>query len=837
MASSAAARDLAGSGVVVAVRVRPLLAHEAQHATELLSLEPDHAAVHIQPRGDASKLGKDYKFDAVLGPDHSQQDVFEALSVPHLLSRVLDGFHATIFCYGQTGSGKTHTMEGGMEHAVAASAWGGGAAPDDAVPAADDVNAGLVPRALRELFAKAEIMSSEGTDVKIEVSFVQVYMEQCYDLLNDASFAWLDDDDDDLAYGPDGDRRPARRVAPGLRMRWSKQLGFHLENLFKFECATAEDALQHWRSGVRNKVVASHRMNVQSSRSHALLLVDVTSVPPGRSEEAVTSRLAMVDLAGCERQAVTGATGGMIQKESITINKSLLTLRQVITALADGKRGAHVPYRESRLTSLLQNSLGGSAHTVMVACVSPSDAWSTDTVSTLEYATRAKRIRNVVVRNEDPKARLIRQLREQVALLQEQLSVMRSLVPEDVIASHFGAALDALPASAAPGVEPPSTAGGSARPPLHRPGSSERRTRAAPDASTSFQRRAAAETVRADRPSGAGPAATPASPYVGQAGTGARPVPQRQGSMRRDSAASAGASSDASVEGKEAEGGQRSGDRVPRAVTAHGPRDADSLAQRLLGAAELVRKLQGSSGRLQGAYADAMARAERSEADNEVLMKENNNLRERLLLLEGVVGMDVGTAGRVREAAEEAGMPEDLRALTLGARGLHTASATVLAELVELRRTNQMLRQQLRKQQGSRIDALHSRMLAASQAVQNGRGLRRHQSARSVLVSGGARKSSFSQAREPSDAGGPPGASNALSASSHSGRRELMSVGELKKLPASEASGMETGGAMGGGSGGGLQVDVADLDVAAVGEELSRIMHERQALARARLEV
>eukprot|EP00899_Mesostigma_viride_P023509 jgi/Mesvir1/4342/Mv06227-RA.1 len=215
----------------------------------------------------------------------------------------------------------------------------------------------------------------------------------------------------------------------GLRMRWGRREGFYLENVYKFECGTAEQALELFRAGVANKIMASHRMNMASSRSHALFILEVDSINTACPDEVKKSKLSLVDLAGSERASLVGAaSSSTLQQESIFINKSLFTLRKVISALAESPaKLVHVPYRDSKLTSLLKSSLGGTAMTLMVACVAPSDKYFEDNLSTLEYGSKAKNISNTLVVNEDPKTRLIRELRERVKFLEAQLAAQETV--------------------------------------------------------------------------------------------------------------------------------------------------------------------------------------------------------------------------------------------------------------------------------------------------------------------------------------------------------------------------------------------------------------------------
>lgn len=162
----------------------------------------------------------------------------------------------------------------------------------------------------------------------------------------------------------------ANQASPGLRLRWNQKDEFVVENLYVYECKTAEEVIEHFHHGIKNRVVASHKLNLSSSRSHTILSLRVESVELQNPENVLVSKLDLVDLAGSEKTSLTGNDSSLAQKESIEINKSLFTLRQVISALADTqgdkKKNIHIPYRDSKLTSLLKQSIGGNCFCLMV---------------------------------------------------------------------------------------------------------------------------------------------------------------------------------------------------------------------------------------------------------------------------------------------------------------------------------------------------------------------------------------------------------------------------------------------------------------------------------------
>ena len=204
---------------------------------------------------------------------------------------------------------------------------------------------------------------------------------------------------------------PAQIKPPGLKLRWNKQEEFYVENLFMHPCYSFSDVFAYYNSGIRNKIMSGHNANAASSRSHCILSLNVEAMDT-ESGSILTSKLQLVDLAGSEKASQTGNEGAAL-KESIEINKALFTLRQVITTLAGGKDSdlSFVPYRDSKLTSLLKQSIGGNSFCLMIACISPLDSFLEDNISTLSYATKASCIANDPIKNLDPKTKVIIDLR------------------------------------------------------------------------------------------------------------------------------------------------------------------------------------------------------------------------------------------------------------------------------------------------------------------------------------------------------------------------------------------------------------------------------------------
>eukprot|EP00911_Craspedida_sp_UC1_P002595 UC1_evm1s1923 len=396
---------MAEDTVVVAVRVRPMNTREERataslvrprvirmngQQTELLgdSASSLASAKTQLERKTTAREDRTFSFDYSLwsadpSDEHFQDQaaVYSKLGVG-LLDNAFAGYNACIFAYGQTGSGKTYTMMG------------------------TETDPGLIPRICTELFNRAADASKSEPDVtfKVECSYLEIYNEKVRDLL-----------------GPG----PSRQ---GLKVREHKIMGPYVEGLRTIaveDYAGIEDLM---RSGNRLRATASTMMNVESSRSHAVFNVHVTQTKFDKMSNLSTektSRISLVDLAGSERVSRSGAEGDRL-KEGGSINKSLSTLGLVISNLADqasGKKGADtfIPYRDSVLTWLLKENLGGNSRSVMVATVSPSADNYGETLSTLRYADTAKRIKTHAVVNEDANAKLIRELREEVERLRSMV--------------------------------------------------------------------------------------------------------------------------------------------------------------------------------------------------------------------------------------------------------------------------------------------------------------------------------------------------------------------------------------------------------------------------------
>uniref|UniRef100_A0A8D1FLT1 Kinesin motor domain-containing protein n=1 Tax=Sus scrofa TaxID=9823 RepID=A0A8D1FLT1_PIG len=308
-----------------------------------------------------------------------QEVVFKCLG-EGILEKAFQGYNACIFAYGQTGSGKSFSMMGSAEQR------------------------GLIPRLCCALFQRISLEQNESQTFKVEVSYMEIYNEKVRDLLD-----------------PKGSRQ-------SLKVREHKVLGPYVDGLSQLAVTSFEDIESLMSEGNKSRTVAATNMNEESSRSHAVFNIIITQtlydLQSGNSGEKV-SKVSLVDLAGSERVSKTGAAGERL-KEGSNINKSLTTLGLVISSLADQAAGKgkskFVPYRDSVLTWLLKDNLGGNSQTSMIATISPAADNYEETLSTLRYADRAKRIVNHAVVNEDPNAKVIRELREEVEKLREQLS-------------------------------------------------------------------------------------------------------------------------------------------------------------------------------------------------------------------------------------------------------------------------------------------------------------------------------------------------------------------------------------------------------------------------------
>ncbi|DBA84427.1 hypothetical protein WJX77_002493 [Trebouxia sp. C0004] len=334
------------TSVRVAVRARPLVAKErASGARPCILTEEGRARVTV---------GQDrvFTFDHVFGPTAKQEQVYRHCVQP-LVEGFFAGYNATVFAYGQTGSGKTHTMGTSGE-----------------VAGAEEEEQGITPRVIRQLFEGIEAQQ-ENLHCSVRIMFLEIHNEEVKDLLH-----------------PD---TPARSIA----IRETSDGQIIIAGAQDVPAQSHQEAIRLLEIGSLSRATGCTLMNEQSSRSHAIFSLVLEQQPPdGSPGDFVTAKFHLVDLAGSERAKKTGAAGKQL-KESVGINAGLLALGNVISALGDPKkRPSHVPYRDSKLTRLLQDSLGGNSRTLMVACVTTADTYLEESLNTLKYANRARDIKN-----------------------------------------------------------------------------------------------------------------------------------------------------------------------------------------------------------------------------------------------------------------------------------------------------------------------------------------------------------------------------------------------------------------------------------------------------------
>ncbi|KAM9469260.1 kinesin-like protein KIF1A isoform 7-T7 [Clarias gariepinus] len=383
---------MAGASVKVAVRVRPFNSREMSKESKCIIQMSGNTTTILNPK--QPKENKSFNFDYSYWSHTSPEDVNFACQKQvykdigeEMLLHAFEGYNVCIFAYGQTGAGKSYTMMGKQEKD----------------------QQGIIPLLCEDLFTKINDNADNNMSYSVEVSYMEIYCERVRDLLN-----------------------PKNKG--NLRVREHPLMGPYVEDLSKMAVTSYNDIQDLMDSGNKARTVAATNMNETSSRSHAVFNIIFTqkrfdSDTDNTSEKV--SKISLVDLAGSERADSTGAKGTRL-KEGANINKSLTTLGKVISALAEvdslpnknkkkKKVESFIPYRDSVLTWLLRENLGGNSRTAMVAALSPADINYDETLSTLRYADRAKQIRCNAVINEDPNNRLVRELKEEVARLKDLL--------------------------------------------------------------------------------------------------------------------------------------------------------------------------------------------------------------------------------------------------------------------------------------------------------------------------------------------------------------------------------------------------------------------------------
>nr|XP_030136145.1 kinesin-like protein KIF1A isoform X6 [Taeniopygia guttata] len=383
---------MAGASVKVAVRVRPFNSREMSRESKCIIQMSGSTTTILnpkQPKETPKSFNFDYSYWSHTTPADinyaSQKQVYRDIG-EEMLQHAFEGYNVCIFAYGQTGAGKSYTMMGKQEKD----------------------QQGIIPQLCEDLFSRINDTTNDNMSYSVEVSYMEIYCERVRDLLN-----------------------PKNKG--NLRVREHPLMGPYVEDLSKLAVTSYNDIQDLMDSGNKARTVAATNMNETSSRSHAVFNIIFTQKRHDAETDITTekvSKISLVDLAGSERADSTGAKGTRL-KEGANINKSLTTLGKVISALAEMDSGPNknkkkkktdfIPYRDSVLTWLLRENLGGNSRTAMVAALSPADINYDETLSTLRYADRAKQIRCNAVINEDPNNKLIRELKDEVARLRDLL--------------------------------------------------------------------------------------------------------------------------------------------------------------------------------------------------------------------------------------------------------------------------------------------------------------------------------------------------------------------------------------------------------------------------------
>ncbi|XP_032248820.1 kinesin-like protein KIF27 isoform X2 [Phoca vitulina] len=374
--------------VKVAVRIRPLLCKEVLHNHQ--------ACVRVIPNTQQIVIGRDrvFTFDFVFGKNSTQDEVYNTCIKPLVLS-LIEGYNATVFAYGQTGSGKTYTIGGGHVASVV------------------EGQKGIIPRAIQEIFQN--ISENPSIDFSIRVSYIEVYKEDLRDLLE------LETSIKDLHIRED---EKGNTVIVGAK---------------ECQVESTDEVMSLLEMGNAARHTGTTQMNEHSSRSHAIFTITICQVEKNMetgedgswySRRQIVSKFHFVDLAGSERVTKTGNTGERF-KESIQINSGLLALGNVISALGDPRRkSSHIPYRDAKITRLLKDSLGGSAKTVMITCVSPSSSDFDESLNSLKYANRARNIRNKPTLNFSPESDRMDEMEFEIKLLREALQSQQASISQ-----------------------------------------------------------------------------------------------------------------------------------------------------------------------------------------------------------------------------------------------------------------------------------------------------------------------------------------------------------------------------------------------------------------------
>ncbi|ALC43850.1 Klp68D [Drosophila busckii] len=368
--------------VQVVVRCRPLSNREiSEGSPEVVNVYPNRGVVELQNLVDANKeQRKIFTYDAAYDATACQTTIYHEVVFP-LVSSVLEGFNGCIFAYGQTGTGKTFTMEGAR---------------------GNDKLMGIIPRTFEQIWL--HINRTENFQFLVDVSYLEIYMEELRDLLK-----------------PNSKHLEVRERGSGV----------YVPNLHAINCKSVDDMMNIMKVGNKNRTVGFTNMNEHSSRSHAIFMIKIEMCDTETNTIKV-GKLNLIDLAGSERQSKTGASAERL-KEASKINLALSSLGNVISALAE--RSPHVPYRDSKLTRLLQDSLGGNSKTIMIANIGPSNYNYNETLTTLRYAQRAKNIQNQPIKNEDPQDAKLKEYQEEIERLKRLIAPQQQQRSEKLAAA------------------------------------------------------------------------------------------------------------------------------------------------------------------------------------------------------------------------------------------------------------------------------------------------------------------------------------------------------------------------------------------------------------------
>ncbi|KAJ2493672.1 Kinesin- motor protein [Coemansia sp. RSA 2050] len=384
------------ANIQVVVRCRDV-AEKVSHAYPKVEMPPD-LGQYVRTRNSASET-KMYSFDGVFGPRATQEQIYEKMASP-ILEEVMQGFSCTIFAYGQTGTGKTYTMQGDLGLPNPQANNGDVLNGDPLTCLQVPTNAGLIPRSLHNLFY---ILNRRSVEYKVHISYVELYNEVLVDLLSSEDFV---------------DGAGLTIIGPG------QDKSVFIPNLTKIRVRKSKEAMDLLKDGIQRRKVAATRCNKESSRSHAIFTIHVEITE--RDETGIgqvihkSGKLNLVDLAGSENVGQSGADA----RETGSINKSLLALGRVISAVA--AKSPHVPYRTSKLTQMLSDSLGGNTRACMIATINTSQQSFVETVKTLKYADQAKGVCNKITANTSVvRADLIDNMQKEIDGLRDELNAAR----------------------------------------------------------------------------------------------------------------------------------------------------------------------------------------------------------------------------------------------------------------------------------------------------------------------------------------------------------------------------------------------------------------------------